>query len=165
MALLLFELDKTTLAMPLRVLYPECGVWIADSPLLHPLICLRDTCHKNNRCVERMVPRILALFAQFPMATLLILYFTYRHRQSVGGALFRRNFDPPPRLLKNPWGAETDDPVVNRTGWEAFKKRAVVTSFEPPPDFFDKVLDAPQIRTDHEAGQVIAAPRGQLVTP
>ncbi len=162
MALLLFELDKVTLAMPLRVLYPECGVLIADSPLLHPLICLRDTCHRNNRCVERMVPRIVALFEGFPLASLLILYFTYRHRQSVGGALFRRGFDPPPRLLKNPWGAETDDPVVNRTGWEKFKKRAVVNAWEPPAGLFEQSPPPPMIRTPHEAAQIVA-PQG-LVT-
>jgi hypothetical protein len=37
----------TTLFMKLKDVYPECEFLIADTPRLHPLICLKDDCHRN----------------------------------------------------------------------------------------------------------------------
>lgn len=157
----LYECDRITIAVPFRKLYPECGVLIADSPKLHALMCLRDQCHKNQRCVERVTPRIKRLFHDFPHAKWLLLYFTFPHRKSVGAAMFSRNWNDAryPCLLRYPWGPGTDDPVVNRYGWEQFKARCVVNTWTPPPELFDNAPLPIQIRNPHESAQVIA-PKG-----
>lgn len=124
------------LAMPLRQLFPECDLLIKDSPQLHPLICLRGTCHRNKACMVTLANRVRAVFDAFPRSTTLLLYFRYRHRDeeaddpSIGAGLFRRTFDVP-RLIGHRQGY-----VLSRNGWKVLRTRSRVFRWDPPAELF-----------------------------
>lgn len=123
--MLILEVNKSTLFAKLKDVFPECEFLIGDVQKLHPLICLRDTCHRNANCMERLVRRVKYMFDTFKDAKLLLLYFSYRDRPgSQRAGIFWRDLREPRYI------------TMNRTGWEKLKQIGVVYEWALPDHLF-----------------------------
>lgn len=121
----LLEVNKKTIFARLKDVFPECEVLISDSPQLYPLRCLKDSCHKNANCMERLVHRVKYVFDNFSDSKLLILYFAYPDRPgSIRYGVFWQDF-------REPYFG-----VMNRDSWELMKKHGIVYSWELPQSLF-----------------------------
>lgn len=101
-----FTFQEKTTFIPLKYLYPECMVLIENHPQMHPLKCfLEDGCPANANCGDIIVRRVNYLFQEImPKSEMLIAYFKYRDRpNSIRGAVFNRNLDPPTIDILNPF--------------------------------------------------------------
>jgi len=101
-----FTFQEKTTFIPLKYLYPECMVLIEDHPQMYPLKCMvEDGCPANANCGEIIVRRVNYLLQEImPETEMLIAYFKYRDRpNSIRGAVFNRNLDPPTIDILNPY--------------------------------------------------------------
>ncbi len=106
--MLILEVNNCAIFTKFEELFPECNFLIKDEEKLFPLICLKDTCHRNMNCMEKLAKRIKYLFDLFTNAKILILYFRYRDKpNSLRAGVFWRDFEVPPKYITmNPgaWG-------------------------------------------------------------
>jgi hypothetical protein len=96
--------QKKTVFIPLRYVYPECMLLIADHPQMYPLRCFADDgCPVVANCGEIIAHKINYLFQEVvPKAEIIVAYYKYPDRpQSIRGAVFNRNLDPPNIRLLN----------------------------------------------------------------
>lgn len=117
----ILEVNKRTLFAKFLEVYPECEYLIKDQPQLHPLICLKSTCHRAQNCIKKLVKRTHAIFEAFPEAQLLVLYFKYR--------------DAPNRLRAGIFWKDMREPyfrVLNPGAWSTFKRIGTVYEWEMP---------------------------------
>src|SRR5262245_39418598 len=90
----LLSIQDKTLFCKFFDIYPECGLLVQDQPKLFPLICLESECHRNSNCFVKIAHRVQYIFDQFPKATLLILYFSYRNEPDrLRAGVFWRDFE------------------------------------------------------------------------
>jgi hypothetical protein len=121
-----FCVTGRTLYCRQRDLFPECSVYIQDSPQLHPFLCFRDHCHVGRGCFDTLARRVVALYdavsPRFPRAKSLIVYFRFPNRQApremksylgIGGAWIDCTWARPPRLINPRHGY-----VLNPGGWK-----------------------------------------------
>lgn len=104
--------------------YPECKKLIRGQNKLYPLICLRDTCHMNNACMETLAMRINLIFDAFPSAEVLLLYFKYQDTKSLRSGVFWRDMREP-RLI-----------TINPFSWQTCKDRGDVFEWNLPAEAF-----------------------------
>lgn len=97
---------EKTMFIPLRYVYPECLLLIEDHPQMFPLKCFQeDGCPVVANCGEIIVHKINYLFQEVvPKVEMIVAYYKYRDRpNSIRGAVFNRNLDPPNIRLLNPY--------------------------------------------------------------
>lgn len=101
-----FVFQEKTVFIPLRFVYPECFVHLKDYPKIYPMQCfMEDACPPGANCGEVLVKRVHYFFENVvPDAEVLIAYFKYHDRpNSIRGAVFRRNLEPPTVSILNPY--------------------------------------------------------------
>ena len=121
--MLILEVNKRTLFAKCLEVYPECTFLIMDQPQLHPLICLKSSCPRNQRCMEKLARRVKAIFDAFPESQLLVLYFKYR--------------DAPNQLRAGIFWKDMREPyfrVLNPGAWSTFKRIGIVYEWELPQE-------------------------------
>ena len=94
---------RSVIFMKLNDVYQECSFLIEDEPQLHPLICLKDRCHRGLNCMEKLANRVKYIFDVWTSADVLLLYFSYRDfpkKQRAG--IFTREMDEPRYITMNP---------------------------------------------------------------
>lgn len=119
----ILEVNRQTLFAKLEGVYPECTFLINDQPQLHPLICLKSSCHRAQNCMEKLAKRVKAMFDAFPEAKLLVLYFKYR--------------DAPNQLRAGIFWKDMREPyfrVLNHGAWSTFKRIGTVYEWELPQE-------------------------------
>lgn len=162
--MLLLELHQRTLLVPLKNFYGECAVLIHDAPEMHLLQCLKiPNCAKNANCLDKIARRCVALLDAFPSAERLIVYFKYRHRESVGGAIFWKDWRTAPRLIGSiveGTGANKQTYVLNPSGLAHLQKKAVIREWRAPQELF---LPTPRTPTLDSSLVVLNGGRVQLV--
>lgn len=92
--------------IPLRFVFPECWYHIKDQPQLYPLKCFAsDSCPVGANCGEVLVKRVNYLFEEVvPKVELIVAYYKYRDKpNSIRGAFFNKNLDPPKLSVLNPF--------------------------------------------------------------
>ncbi len=116
---------RTVLFTKLDNIYKECSFLIQGEDRLYPLICLRDTCHRNMNCMTVLAHRVKYVFDTFPDADILLLYFRYHDRpKSHRAGVFNRNMDEPFFI------------TFNVTAWEKIKKIGTVYEWNLPDSLF-----------------------------
>ena len=117
---------SSVLFMKLKDLYPECEFLIQDLPECYPLHCLeRDSCPRNQNCMDKLVKRIQYVFETFPDVQNVVLYFRYQDRPgSHRAGVFWRDLREP-RLI-----------TFNRTAWEKCKQIGTVYQWVLPDSLF-----------------------------
>lgn len=101
-----FVVQGKSAFVPLKYVYPECFFHIRNSPQLYPMKCFAtDSCPPGANCGEILVRRIAYLFEKVvPGAEILIAYYKYKDRpQSLRGAVFNRDLEPPTLSILNPY--------------------------------------------------------------
>lgn len=112
---------KSVIFAKLADVYPECLVLIQDAPRLEPMACLTVGCHKGAGCIEKITFRLNCLFAAFPTAQAVSLYFRPRSEKAVWATEFWRGYTKDPRVWTyNPWA------------WEQLKKKVQLFQWDPP---------------------------------
>jgi hypothetical protein len=121
----ILEVQKKTLFIKLKDLFPECEFQIKDVEQLYPLFCLSGPCHRNANCMGKLAVRVNYVFEKWPEADLLMLYFSYRDRPgSQRAGIFWRDMREPRYI------------TMNRTGWEKFKTMGVIYEWHLPNELF-----------------------------
>ena len=121
------ESGREFLMTKLENVYPECAKLIRGCAQLHPLICLKSSCHMNNACMETLALRVNLLFDAFPNSEILVLYFKYQDTKSLRGGVFWKDMKEghEPRLITiNPWS------------WQTCKDRGTVYEWNLPRESF-----------------------------
>jgi hypothetical protein len=73
-----------TALMPLKYVYPECSILIAEHPKVEPLQCFQRDCPANQNCAETIARRAYHLFDTVLHGhEMLILYFKLRNSSFV----------------------------------------------------------------------------------
>lgn len=101
-----FVFQEKSVFVPFKFVYPECFVHIKDHPQLYPMKCfMEDACPANTNCGDTLVKRVHYFFEKVvPKAEIMISYFKYHDRpNSIRGAVFNRNLDPPTISVLNPY--------------------------------------------------------------
>lgn len=114
---------RSVLFAKLVDMYAECEYLIRGEDRLHPLICLKDTCHRGLNCMEKLVIRTKCIFDTFESADVLLLYFSYHdfpRKQRAG--VFTRNMDEP-RYIN-----------FNLHAWNKVKSMATIFEWELPTE-------------------------------
>ena len=123
--MLVLEVQKKTLFIKLKDVYPECAVLIEGESRLHPLICLKSSCPKNANCMEKLAKRVKYTFEQWPESEVLLLYFTYKDRpESLRGGIFYPDMREP-RLI-----------TFNKHSWDLLKRKGKVYEWQMPNELF-----------------------------
>jgi len=102
-----FVVNKRTIFIPFRYVYPECEKLIAPHPEMYPVKCLQeDGCPANMNCMDFLVPRVNYIFNEVcETAEMMIAYYKYRDRpNSIRGAVFHKDLRDPYVMILNPWG-------------------------------------------------------------
>lgn len=121
-----FVVNKKTVFIPLRYVYPECSKLIDSHPDMFPLKCLTtDGCPANIQCMDYLVPRVNYLFKEVcPAAEMLISYYKYRDRpNSIRGAVFHRDLREPNVMTINP------------SGFSKFQKESETFQWHPTDEY------------------------------
>jgi hypothetical protein len=122
---LVLEIQKKTLFMKMKDVYPECEYLIADQPQLFPFRCLRDSCPRNANCMGKLAVRVKYIFDTFKEAELVVLYFKYRDRpQSQRAGIFWKDMREPRYI------------TMNLYSWAKLKELGTVYEWEIPDDVF-----------------------------
>src|SRR5438067_346298 len=111
----------------------NCEFYIADTQL-HPLICLIDSCHRNQNCADAILKRCRFFFDKFPKSELILTYFRYRdHPKSIrAGVWFKQlllddaQFNPlihSPRLI-----------TINPSAFEKMKELGKIYEIHYPTE-------------------------------
>jgi hypothetical protein len=141
----LLQFQVQTLAAPVRELFPECQLFIKDSPQLNIFSCFLIDCHVGRGCMDKLVRRVAAVFDYFPGALRLILYFRHRdarpgQRPSIGAALFKRDMSEP-ALIGKRFGHK-----VCWSGLRVMERKSIVVAWHPSRELF---LPHPADVTEH----------------
>jgi hypothetical protein len=117
---------RATLFMKLNDLFPECQFLISDEPQLYPLSCLeRDSCPRNQNCMEKLVVRIRYVFDTFGDVQNVLLYFRHQDRpDSHRAGVFYRDMEEP-RFI-----------TFNRAAWEKCKEIGTAYQWSLPDSLF-----------------------------
>lgn len=120
-----FVFQTKTVFIPFRYIYPECLVLIEDEPKLYPLLCMKDNCHRNSNCAEKLAHRVHYFFDKVePKAELMIAYFKYQDRPgSIRAGVFTASMDEP-RLI-----------TCNRSAFQKFQRESEVFQWVQPNEF------------------------------
>lgn len=120
------EVNKKTLFIKMKEVFPECEFLIRGEPQLYPFICLRtEQCHRGLSCMPRLEPRIRYIFDQFSFAELLVLYFRYQDKpKSQRAGLFWKDGREPRCITMNPYA------------WEKFKTIGTTYEWSLPDSLF-----------------------------
>lgn len=121
-----FVVDRQTVFMPLRFIYPECVTLIEPFDQLSPLHCLQnDHCPANKGCMDILAKRIDYLFTTvIPDSQLLIAYFKYRDRpDSIRAGIFTRDMKEPKVM------------TLNRSAFRKFQKTGLSFTWIPSNEY------------------------------
>lgn len=120
-----FTFQDKTAFIPFREVYPECLFLIEDEPRLSPLVCMRDSCHRNKNCAEKIAKRVHYLFEKvITDSELIIAYFKWRDRpDSIRAGVFYRDMREP-RVI-----------TCNRSAFNKFRKEGITYFWEPTQEY------------------------------
>lgn len=135
-----FVFGQKSLFIPLKYLYPECGILLEASPQVEPLQCFNTSCPANKNCAEVLVHRTNELFDRHPSTTMLLAY--YKNTQGkLRAGVFYKNGDEDPRLIScNPYGFKRLQTLRDD---ETGQKKSKMYEWRPPVEFYTK-----RIKTD-----------------
>lgn len=135
------QLSSKTSFWKLDDIFPECTICREPSPLVEPLVCIReDACHVGHNCMDTLARRLHALFEEVvpQYVNLILLYFKKRNVKGIGAGVFWRDFRTPRVITMNPGG------------WARVKIRGEIFKFTPGESFFLSGRAAPPEPTTPE---------------
>lgn len=119
-----FVFQTHTAFIPFRSIYQECFLLIDGEPKLHPLFCLKNTCHRNASCMEVLAKRVYYFFNEIePAAQQLITYF--KVGVSLKAGVFNKDLSEP-RLI-----------TLNQSGFDKFKKDSEIKQWIIKQEFIN----------------------------
>lgn len=120
-------MSQKTAFFKLDDIFPECGLYREQHPMIEPMVCLAETaaCTVGKNCMETLAKRLKVLYEEvLTDVDLILLYYRKRNLPGIGAAVFWRSFEEP-RII-----------TVNPTSWARIKNRGAVYQFTPGPSFF-----------------------------
>jgi hypothetical protein len=119
-----FEYAKTVF-MPLRYLYAECMVLIEESRL-YPLICLRESCHRDRNCMGVLARRVQFFFEEVsPHCEMIVAYYKWKDKpNSIRAGLFTPDLGEPRQI------------TCNKAAFKRFQRKGDTYKWDPPASFY-----------------------------
>lgn len=120
---------KKTVFIPLKSLFPECSVLIAEHSQIENLQCLIDTCPANANCMASLVPRVNALFEENSEFEMIVAYFKHRSSSRIRAGIFTNDL------------AEPYVKTCNPSALRKFQREGITYQWFPNESFFKKSSD------------------------